>query len=138
MEQLLRDTAYTGAALWAAGYLASMAVYFSGLDYDFWGKVVLALYIPCAAVFAFWYFSDRTLSLQYYAGVGLAWSLIAIVLDIPFIVFRFDAWHYYSWDVYVYYTAMLLIPVAAGLYIRGQHPTEMGREGGDKPRDEAH
>lgn len=35
MEQFLRDTAYAGTLLWLAGYLASMAVYFSGLTFDF-------------------------------------------------------------------------------------------------------
>ena len=117
MEQLLRDTAYTGITLWAAGYLASMAVYFSGLDYYLWGKVVLLLYIPCAFVFAYWYFAGRELSIRYYAGVGLAWSLTAVVLDIPFIVLRFSAWHYYGPDVYLYYAAMFFIPVIAGAFI---------------------
>lgn len=125
MVQLLRDTAYTGILLWVAGYLASMAVYFSGLNYDVWGKVVLLLYIPCAAVFAYWYFSQRELSLQYYAGVGIAWSLIAVVLDYPFIVMRFGAWQYYTPDVFFYYIVMFLIPVIVGMYVN--------REGPEKP-----
>lgn len=123
MEQILRDTAYTGIILWAAGYLASMAVYFSGLDYDFWGKVVLLLYIPCAFAFAYGYFSKRELSLLYYAGVGVAWSLVAVVLDYPFIVLRFGAYQYYGWDVYLYYAAMVVIPVAAGAAIRSAGKT---------------
>jgi hypothetical protein len=122
MEQILRDTAYTGILLWAAGYLASMAVYFSGLNYGLWGKVVLLLYIPCAAFFAFWYFNGRDLSFRYYAGVGVAWSLIATALDFPFIVLRFDAWHYYGVDVYLYYAVMLLIPIGVGMCIGGQKP----------------
>lgn len=118
MEQLLRDTVYAGILLWAAGYLASMAVYFSLPDYSFWGKVVLLVYIPCAFGFACWYFSRRTPPLRYFAGVGAAWSLIAIVLDFPFIVLRFGAWQYYGPDVYLYYAAMVVIPVVAGLYVR--------------------
>lgn len=123
MEQLLRDTAYTGIVLWTAGYLASMAVYFSGLDYDLWGKVVLLLYIPCVAVFAYGYFAKRELSIRYYAGVGIAWSLIAIALDVPFIVLRFGAWNYYGADVYLYYAAMVAIPVAVGASIRSTGKT---------------
>ena len=118
MEQVLRDTVYAGVLLWVAGYLPSMAVYFSGLDYVIWGKIVLILYLPCAAVFAFWYFSGRHLPLRYFAGVGLAWSLIAIMLDYPFIVLRFGAWQYYGPDVYLYYIAMALIPPGAGWYLR--------------------
>jgi hypothetical protein len=116
MEELLRDTVYAGTALWLAGYLASMAVYFSGLNYAIWGKVLLLLYIPCAFVFAFWYFTGRDLTLRYYAGVGVAWSVIAVALDYPFIVLRFGAYQYYTPDVYLYYAAMFLIPVVAGVY----------------------
>ncbi len=125
MEQPLRDTVYAGTLLWLAGYLASMAVYFSSLTYDFWGKVVLVLYLPCTALFTFWYFAGRDCPLRYYAGVGLAWSLIAIVLDFPFIVLRFGAWQYYTPDVYLYYAAMLLIPVGVGMYRK--------RETGEEP-----
>jgi hypothetical protein len=117
MEQLLRDTVYTGVLLWVTGYLASMAVYFSLPDYGFWGKVVLLLYLPCAFSFACWYFSGRILTLRYSAGIGIAWSLIAIALDVPFIVLRFGAWQYYGPDVYLYYLAMAVIPVAAGFFI---------------------
>lgn len=79
-------------------------------------KKVLLLSIPCAAIFAFGYFSGRDLPLRYYAGVGIAWSLIAVVPDYPFIDLRFGAFQYYTPDVYLYYAAMLLIPVRAGLY----------------------
>ncbi|OPX63619.1 MULTISPECIES: hypothetical protein [unclassified Methanoregula] len=124
MEQLLRDTVYAGILLWAAGYLASMAVYHSLPDYGFWGKVVLLLYLPCAFGFACWYFSGRILSLRYSAGIGISWSLIAIILDFPFIVLRFGAWQYYGPDVYVYYIAMAVIPMAAGTLIRKREMAE--------------
>lgn len=127
-EGLLRDTLYAGGILWLAGYLASMAVYFSDLDYAVWGRVVLLLYLPCAAVFAWLWFRERTLPLGYYAGVGLAWSLVAVALDIPFIVLRFGSWDYYGGDVYCYYLAMVLIPVGAGMYIRGSRNREKPKE----------
>ena len=116
-ESLLRDTVYAGTLLWLAGYLASMAVYFSGLSYPVWGRVVLVLYIPCTTVAAWIWFRERDLPLRYYAGVGLAWSIIAMALDFPFIVLRFSAWQYYTPDVYLYYLLMFLIPVGAGTYI---------------------
>jgi hypothetical protein len=117
MEQLLRDTLGMGALLWLAGYLASMAVYFSPLSYAVWGRVVLILYIPAAAWAAWRYFTGRNLSLPYYAGVGIAWSLIAVALDYPLIVLRFGAWEYYTPDVYLYYAGMVLIPVGVGMYL---------------------
>lgn len=124
MEQVLRDTAYTGILVWVAGYLASMAVYFSLPDYGFWGKIVLLLYLPCVFAYTCWYFSDRILSLRYSCGIGIAWSLIAIILDFPFIVLRFGAWQYYGPDVYLYYIAMAVIPVAAGIFIRKRKTAE--------------
>lgn len=117
MEQLLRDTGGMGALLWLAGYLASMAVYFSPRNYAVFGRVVLALYIPVAALAAWRYFTVRGLSLLYYAGVGVAWSLTAITLDYPFIVLRFGAYQYYTPDVFLYYALMFFIPVGVGLYL---------------------
>jgi hypothetical protein len=115
MEQLLRDTLGTGILLWLAGYLASMAVYFSPLPYNLWGRVVLVLYIPFVVWVTAWYFAGRSLPFRYYAAVGIAWSLAAVMLDYPFIVLRFGAYGYYTPDVYLYYAIMFLIPVMVGI-----------------------
>jgi hypothetical protein len=122
MEQLLRDTLGMGVLLWLAGYLVSMAVYFSPLSYAIWGRVVLVLYIPAAAWVAWRYFTGREDPLLYYAGVGIAWSLIAVMLDYPFIVLRFGASEYYTPDVYLYYTVMFLVPAGIGIYLRRSGP----------------
>jgi hypothetical protein len=53
---------------------------------------------------------------QYYAGVGVAWALIAIVLDYLFIVLLFGA-AYYGADVFVYYVLTFFIPLGVGLYL---------------------
>jgi hypothetical protein len=115
MEQLLRDTIGMGAVLWLAGYLASMAVYFSTLNYAIWGRIILLFYIPAATWIAWRYFTGRDLSRTYYTGVGIAWSLIAVILDYPFIVLRFSAREYYTPDVYIYYAVMFLIPAGIGM-----------------------
>jgi len=120
MEQLLRDTVGMGAMLWLAGYLASMAVYFSPLNYMVFGRVVLALYIPVTTWITWRYFTGRNLSLLYFTATGLAWSLTAIILDYPFIVLRFGAYQYYTPDVYLYYLVMFLIPAGVGIYLVGQ------------------
>ena len=46
--------------------------------------------------------------------------------NIPFIVLRFSAWHYYGPDVYLYYAAMFLIPVVAGTFT-GARATAAGK-----------
>ena len=58
----------------------------------------------------------RTLPWEYYVGVGVAWVLIAIVLDYLFIVLLFHA-NYYGIDVFVYYAVRFLIPVGVGLFL---------------------
>ncbi|MDP3562963.1 MAG: hypothetical protein Q8R70_00585, partial [Methanoregula sp.] len=77
---------------------------------------------PVTIAIVWWWFRKRErLSLQYYAGVGIAWVLIAIVLDYLFIVLLFQA-HYYETDVFVYYTVTFLIPVGMGQYLnRGRN-----------------
>lgn len=116
MEQAIKDTLGMGVLLWLGGYLASMAVYFSPLDYTLFGRVVLVLYIPCVIQVTAWYFSGRDLPLWYYAATGIAWSLAAVVLDYPFIVLRFGAYGYYTPDVYLYYAIMFLVPVMIGIF----------------------
>ena len=76
---------------------------------------------PCSlhsgrSLTAWRYFTGRDISLLYYAGVGVAWSLTAIILDYPFIVLRFGAFQYYTPDVLLYYALMFFIPVGVGLY----------------------
>jgi len=129
MEQLLRATAGMGALLWIAGYLASMAVYFSPLKYAVRGRVVPALSIPVAVRVTWRYFTGRDLSLLYFTGVGLAWSLIAIILDYPFIVLRFGAYQYYTPDGYFYYTVMFLIPFCTGIERKRKEPGIQERSG---------
>ena len=53
-------------------------------------------------------------------GLGIAWVLIAVLLDYLFIVLLFQA-TYYEPDVFVYYTVTFLIPVGVGLYLNRTH-----------------
>jgi len=81
------------------------------------GWILLAIFTPLTVVIAWWWFRQRErLAMQYYAGVGLAWMLIAIVADYLFIVLLFQA-VYYGPDVFVYYALTFLIPVGVGLYL---------------------
>lgn len=117
MDAFVRDAVYGGIILWVIGYVAVLLALFYTPDYTFWGKVSLALYIPGVFSGALWYFKDRNLALRYYAGVGLVWCIVAVVLDQPFIVLRYNATGYYAWDVYLYYLSLVAIPMAAGIYL---------------------
>jgi hypothetical protein len=118
MLPVLKDTAGLGTFFWLLGYLASLALYFSPVPYSI-GWVLLVIFTPFTVWVTWWWFNQRErLPLQYYAGVGIAWTLIAIALDYLFIVLLFNAAEYYMPDVLLYYVLMFLIPVGVGIYLK--------------------
>lgn len=120
MKQWVKDTAGLGTVLWLIGYLASLVLFFSPFA-GIMGWILLAVFTPVSLAIAWWWFRKREhLPVQYYAGVGVAWMLIAIVLDYLFIVLLFHA-TYYGPDVFVYYAVTFLIPVGVGLYLIRTH-----------------
>ena len=115
MMQRIKDTAGLGTVLWLIGYFASVLLFFSPFA-DIMGWILLAVFTPVTIAVAWWWFRARDLTLTYYAGVGTAWTVIAVVLDYLFIVLLFQA-TYYGPDVFVYYVLTFLIPVGVGLYL---------------------
>ena len=128
MIQWIKDTAGLGTALWLIGYLASLVLFFTPYA-GIMGWILLAVFTPVTIVITWWWFNQRTsLSLQYYAGVGIAWMLIAVVLDYLFIVLLFNA-TYYDPDVFVYYAVTFLIPPGVGLYLTTSRGTVVSKQG---------
>jgi hypothetical protein len=116
MKPWIKDTAILGIGLWLIGYLASLVLFFTPFA-GVMGWILIAIFTPVTIAIAWWWFSRKELlPLQYYAGVGVAWVLIAVVLDYLFIVQLFQA-TYYGPDVFVYYVLTFLIPVGVGLYL---------------------
>jgi hypothetical protein len=129
MKQWIRDTAGLGIALWLIGYLASLVLFYTPYA-GIMGWILFAIFTPVTIVIAWWWFRQREpLPLQYYAGVGVAWVLIAVVLDYLFIVLLFQAASYYEPDVFVYYTVTFLIPVGVGLYLNRTHKEPVSQQG---------
>jgi len=117
MEQVLKDTAGPGTFFWLVGYLAGIVLFFTPLK-ESMGWIMLAVFTPFTIAVTWWWFRRRgDLSLRYYAGVGIAWALIAVVLDYLFIVLLFGATAYYTLHVFLYYVLMFLIPVGVGAYL---------------------
>lgn len=109
----LVDTLGLGFGLWLLGYIAGIALFFTPFK-DTLGWVIFAFFTPMTILVAYLRFRDRTRSLMYFVMVGVAWTAIAVVLDYLFIVLLFNSQGYYKLDVFVYYAAMLLIPVGIG------------------------
>ncbi len=117
-QQVLKDTLGLGTFFWLAGYLASLVLFFSPIASST-GWILLVVFTPFTLWVTWWWFRQRVrLPLTYYAGVGIIWLLIAVVLDYLFIVLLFNAIGYYMPDVLLYYALMFLIPVGVGLYLR--------------------
>ncbi len=117
MKQWIKDTAGLGIAFWLMGYLASLVLFFTPYA-GIMGWILAGIFTPVALVVTWWWFRSREyLPVQYYAGVGVVWVLIAIVFDFLFIVTLFQAAAYYKPDVVVYYIVTFLVPVAVGLYL---------------------
>jgi hypothetical protein len=101
-----------GLGLWLIGYVLGVAMFF----------VVPAALIgwvltPIALVITIWVLATRIdgPSLGFYAAVAVIWALLAVVLDYVFIVrLLHPADGYYKADVFIYYAAMLVLPLAAG------------------------
>jgi len=122
MHPVLKDTLGLGTLFWLIGYLASMVLYFSPFSYSM-GWIILVIFTPFTVWVTWWWFRQRDpLTLQYYAGVGVTWTLIAIVLDYLFIVLLFKSATYYAADVFLYYVLMFLIPVSVGMYLNRAGP----------------
>ena len=115
MHPALKDTLGPGTLFWLIGYLAGMVLFFTPFSNSM-GWIILVLFTPFTIGVTWWWFRQRErLSLPYYAGVGVAWMLIAVVLDSFFIVTLFKSTTYYAPDVFLYYVLMFLIPVGVGL-----------------------
>jgi hypothetical protein len=117
MQQWIKDTAVLGTGLWLIGYLASLVLFFTPYA-GIMGWILLVIFTPVTIAVTWWWFrQSKGLPLEYYAKVGIAWVVIAIVFDYLFIVQLFQA-TYYEADVFVYYALTFLIPVGVGLYLQ--------------------
>lgn len=106
-----------GTLLRLIGYLAGIVLFFTPFS-DTMGWILLVIFTPLTLGVAWWWFRERErLFLSSYAGVGIAWTLIAVVPDYLSIVLLFNATEYYLPDVLLYYALMFLIPVGEGAYL---------------------
>ncbi len=122
MKEWIRDMVGLGMGFWLLGYLLSLALFFSPFASSM-GWILLAVCTPVTIAITWWWFRRRDLPLVYFVKVGLAWTVIAIVLDFLFIIILLQA-TYYGPDVFVYYALTFLIPVGVGYYLSGRHGME--------------
>lgn len=116
LRLLVRDGLGWGFALWLIGYLLGFLFYpLVPMQMIGWYVMPIALLVTCLVLWRWVRVDDVGRA----ALIGLAWFLIAVVLDYIFIVKLLNpADGYYKPDVYLYYASCLLLPLAAALLRR--------------------
>ncbi len=103
-----------GLGLWILGFALGM-IFFPFVPAHLIGIPILLIMTPITLYATFKRFKNTKHPLAYYAGVGIAWLAIAVVLDYFLLVKAFNVQNYYDVDVMVYYALTFLIPVAVGI-----------------------
>jgi hypothetical protein len=87
------------------------------------GWILFVIFTPFTLGVTMWWFrTQERHTLRYYTAVGIAWMVIAVVLDYLFIVTLLQPTAYYSLHVFLYYALMFLIPVSVGVYLGRARP----------------
>jgi hypothetical protein len=112
------NTLLWGFTVWAFGYILGF-VFFALVP-----KEVLGWYImPFGIAFTLWVLLKKIKRAEFkcYIGLGVIWTIMAIILDYIFLVKMLSATNYYKLDVYVYYIITLVLPIIVGWYKLGKN-----------------
>jgi len=110
---ILKNTLSWGLALWLFGYVLGI-VFYGIVPNNLIGFVIL----PFGVIFTLWVLIKKIKreELMCYFGLGLIWTIMAILLDYIFIVKLFHSVGYYKTDVYVYYILTFVLPIIVGWF----------------------
>jgi hypothetical protein len=111
--KILLNTIFWGFILWLFGYILGF-IFFAFVPKEMIGWYVMSLGIA-ATLFVLFKWIKRE-EFMCYIGLGVIWTIMAVVLDYFFIVKMLNSPDYYRLDVYLYYALTLLLPVAVGWY----------------------
>ena len=105
------NTISWGFALWLAGYILGI-VFFMFMPADMIGWAIL----PIGVAITLWVLLKKIKRDQFlcYIGLGVIWTIMAVVLDYIFIVKLFHSANYFKLDVYVYYAITFFLPIIVG------------------------
>ena len=112
-KQIFLNTIFWGFILWLFGYILGI-IFFTFVPKEFLGWSIM----PFGVVATLWVLFKKIEreSFGCYIGLGVIWTIIAIVFDYFFLVKLFNSSDYYKFDVYVYYFLTLVLPIAVGWY----------------------
>lgn len=106
--KILLNTIFWGFILWLIGYVLGL------IFFAFVPKEQIGWYImPLGVIVTLWVLSKKIKrdSFTCYIGLGIIWTIMAMLLDYVFLVKMFKANDYYKLDVYFYYIVTFLLPI---------------------------
>ena len=107
------NTVLWGFMVWLFGYILGF-IFFVFVPKDALGWYIM----PFGVVFTLWVLFKKIKREQFrcYVGLGVVWTIMAVLLDYVFLVKLLNAVNYYKLDVYIYYLLTLVIPIIIGWY----------------------
>lgn len=111
--KILLNTVFWGITLWLIGYILGF-VFFAIVPKEQIGWYVM----PLGVIITLWVLAKKIKrdELMCYFGLGLIWTLLAIILDYVFLVKLLNASDYYKFDIYLYYILTFIMPLGFGIY----------------------
>ncbi|MFA6467053.1 MAG: hypothetical protein WCV71_04295 [Patescibacteria group bacterium] len=106
--KILLNTLFWGFILWLIGYILGL-VFFAFVPKEQIGWYVM----PLGIIITLWILAKKIKrdSFGCYIGLGVIWTIVAMLLDYIFIVKMFNSSDYYKLDVYVYYVVTFILPI---------------------------
>jgi len=112
-KKIFLNTVLWGFLLWLFGYILGF-VFFAFVPKDVIGWYIM----PLGLIATLWVLFKKIKreSFQCYIGLGIFWTLIAVICDYFFLVRLLKATTYYKLDVFIYYILTFIIPIVFGWY----------------------
>ncbi len=110
-KSFLKDALGWGIVLWLVGYMLGIVFFFI-----FPPVLIGWMIMPIGTLMTLWILLKKIKgkNTAYYVWVGIVWMFIAVAFDYFFIVKAMNTNSYYKFDVYLYYTLTLALPVIVG------------------------
>jgi hypothetical protein len=111
--KIFLNTIFWGFILWLFGYILGF-IFFGFVPKDLIGWYIMPLGITATL----WVLLRKIARKEFkcYIGLGIFWTLIAVIFDYYFIVKLLNSSNYYKLDVYTYYLLTFLLPIIVGWY----------------------
>jgi hypothetical protein len=113
-SQRITGTILWGVFLWLIGYLAGVALFFV-IPKALIGWVIT----PVATLLTIWvlFAKIKRPEMACYIGLGVVWTVLAVVLDYLFNVVAFKiGGAYYQPDIFLYYFLTFVLPIVIGYW----------------------